>query len=133
VAAVCTLAVAIVANTAMFSVVDKVLPRPFRSTGRTASRDLMQLFRMLNEQGTTILQVTHSETNAACGSRIIRLREALERDHAHVEPIDVHDLELHRTGATICMVTHDARYASHAKRTIHLFDGRVVEESVAPL
>jgi putative ABC transport system ATP-binding protein len=39
--------------------------------------------------------------------------------------------ELHRTGATICMVTHDARYASQAKRTIHLFDGRVVEESLA--
>jgi putative ABC transport system ATP-binding protein len=39
--------------------------------------------------------------------------------------------ELHQTGATICMVTHDARYASHADRTIHLFDGRVVEESVA--
>jgi putative ABC transport system ATP-binding protein len=38
--------------------------------------------------------------------------------------------DLHRAGATICMVTHDARYASHAKRTIHLFDGRVVEESV---
>ncbi len=37
--------------------------------------------------------------------------------------------ELHDTGATICMVTHDARYASHAERTIHLFDGRVVEES----
>jgi putative ABC transport system ATP-binding protein len=41
--------------------------------------------------------------------------------------------ELHRAGATICMVTHDARYASHAKRTIHLFDGRVVEESVASI
>jgi putative ABC transport system ATP-binding protein len=39
--------------------------------------------------------------------------------------------ELHRGGATICMVTHDARYASHAERTIHLFDGRIVEESVA--
>jgi putative ABC transport system ATP-binding protein len=39
--------------------------------------------------------------------------------------------ELHQSGATICMVTHDARYASHAERTIHLFDGRVVEESVA--
>ncbi len=39
--------------------------------------------------------------------------------------------ELHKAGATICMVTHDARYASHAVRTIHLFDGRVVEESVA--
>jgi putative ABC transport system ATP-binding protein len=38
--------------------------------------------------------------------------------------------ELHQAGATICMVTHDARYASHAERTIHLFDGRVVEESV---
>ena len=36
--------------------------------------------------------------------------------------------ELHQGGATICMVTHDARYAAHAERTIHLFDGRVVEE-----
>jgi putative ABC transport system ATP-binding protein len=39
--------------------------------------------------------------------------------------------ELHKSGATICMVTHDERYAQHAQRTIHLFDGRVVEESVA--
>jgi putative ABC transport system ATP-binding protein len=38
--------------------------------------------------------------------------------------------ELHRAGATICMVTHDPRYAAHADRSIHLFDGRVVEESV---
>ena len=38
--------------------------------------------------------------------------------------------ELHKSGATICMVTHDTRYASHAARTIHLFDGRIVEESV---
>jgi putative ABC transport system ATP-binding protein len=37
--------------------------------------------------------------------------------------------ELHRTGATICMVTHDQRYASHAERTVHLFDGRIVEET----
>ena len=35
--------------------------------------------------------------------------------------------ELHGTGATICMVTHDPRYARHAQRNIHLFDGRVVE------
>ena len=40
--------------------------------------------------------------------------------------------ELHQGGATICMVTHDARYASHAGRTIHLFDGRVVDESMSP-
>ena len=38
--------------------------------------------------------------------------------------------ELHSTGATICMVTHDSRFSAHAKRTIHLFDGRVVDESV---
>jgi len=37
--------------------------------------------------------------------------------------------ELHRDGSTICMVTHDDRYAQHAARTIHLFDGRVVEET----
>jgi putative ABC transport system ATP-binding protein len=38
--------------------------------------------------------------------------------------------QLHREGATICMVTHDERFARHAERTIHLFDGKVVEESV---
>jgi len=37
--------------------------------------------------------------------------------------------ELHRSGATICMVTHDQRFARHADRTIHLFDGQVIEES----
>ena len=36
--------------------------------------------------------------------------------------------DLHRGGATICMVTHDPRFAQHAGRTIHLFDGRVVED-----
>jgi putative ABC transport system ATP-binding protein len=36
--------------------------------------------------------------------------------------------ELHQQGATICMVTHDPRYARIADRQIHLFDGRVVEE-----
>jgi putative ABC transport system ATP-binding protein len=40
--------------------------------------------------------------------------------------------ELHREGATICMVTHDPRYARHAERTIHLFDGQVVEEQTGP-
>jgi putative ABC transport system ATP-binding protein len=39
--------------------------------------------------------------------------------------------ELHREGATICMVTHDTRYAGIADRTIHLVDGRIVEENMA--
>jgi len=37
--------------------------------------------------------------------------------------------ELHQEGATICMVTHDDRFARAAARQIHLFDGRVVEET----
>jgi putative ABC transport system ATP-binding protein len=36
--------------------------------------------------------------------------------------------ELHADGATICMVTHDPRYARHAERSIHLFDGQVVRD-----
>ncbi|HVA16770.1 MAG TPA: ABC transporter ATP-binding protein, partial [Candidatus Dormibacteraeota bacterium] len=38
--------------------------------------------------------------------------------------------QLHGEGATICMVTHDPRFASVADRSIHLFDGRIVEETV---
>jgi len=36
--------------------------------------------------------------------------------------------DLHQGGATLCMVTHDPRYARHADRTVQLFDGRIVEE-----
>jgi putative ABC transport system ATP-binding protein len=36
--------------------------------------------------------------------------------------------DLHREGSTICMVTHDPRYARHAQREVHLFDGKVVSE-----
>jgi putative ABC transport system ATP-binding protein len=39
--------------------------------------------------------------------------------------------ELHREGATVCMVTHDPRFSRHAEREIHLFDGRIVEETSA--
>src|SRR5437867_1366682 len=40
--------------------------------------------------------------------------------------------ELHREGATICMVTHDPRYSRHADRTVHLFDGKLIGEECAP-
>ncbi len=39
--------------------------------------------------------------------------------------------ERHQNGATICMVTHDQRYAAHADRSVRLFDGKVVEEATA--
>jgi ABC-type lipoprotein export system ATPase subunit len=38
-------------------------------------REIMELFRRLNETGTTIVQVTHSETNAAYGRRVVRLKD----------------------------------------------------------
>jgi putative ABC transport system ATP-binding protein len=39
--------------------------------------------------------------------------------------------ELHRAGSTIVMVTHDSRFAQYAERTVHLFDGRIVEDAAA--
>jgi putative ABC transport system ATP-binding protein len=39
--------------------------------------------------------------------------------------------ELHDGGATICIVTHDARFAEHAERIVHLLDGRLVDEATA--
>jgi putative ABC transport system ATP-binding protein len=38
--------------------------------------------------------------------------------------------DIHQSGATICMVTHDPRYANHAERTVHLFDGKIVNETL---
>lgn len=49
-------------------------------------------------------------------------------DSAHGEAVMELLGELHSTGATICMVTHDPRYAAYADRKVHLFDGQVVEE-----
>jgi putative ABC transport system ATP-binding protein len=48
------------------------------------AREIMELFRELNQQGTTILQVTHSETNAAYGNRLLEVRDGwMVRDSAN--------------------------------------------------
>jgi putative ABC transport system ATP-binding protein len=39
--------------------------------------------------------------------------------------------DLHQSGSTICMVTHDPRFARHADRSVHLFDGQIVDENTA--
>jgi putative ABC transport system ATP-binding protein len=49
-------------------------------------------------------------------------------DSANAEGIMALLRDLHHQGATIGMVTHDPRFSRHAQRTIHLFDGRVVED-----
>ena len=48
---------------------------PTRNLHTDQGREIMELFKKLNDQGTTIIQVTHSETNAGYGNRIIRLRD----------------------------------------------------------
>jgi putative ABC transport system ATP-binding protein len=52
-------------------------------------------------------------------------------DSANGEAVMTLLRELHQDGATICMVTHDPRYALLAERSITLFDGRIVEEQHA--
>jgi ABC-type lipoprotein export system ATPase subunit len=41
----------------------------------TQAEEIMKLFRELNQQGTTVVQVTHSDVNAAYGTRTIELRD----------------------------------------------------------
>ena len=67
---------------------------------------------------------------AVCGSPSILLADEHTGNLDSKNGEAVMDLmrELHKEGATICMVTHDPRYAKHAERSIHLFDGKVVEE-----
>jgi ABC-type lipoprotein export system ATPase subunit len=50
------------------------------------SREIMELFRRLNAEGTTIVQVTHSETNALYGSRVIELKDGWVVDDRAVHP-----------------------------------------------
>ena len=68
---------------------------------------------------------------AVCGSPSILLADEPtgNLDSKNGESVMTLLQELHKEGATICMVTHDPRYARHAERSIHLFDGRIVEEN----
>ena len=50
------------------------------------AKEIMELFRKLNQQGTTIIQVTHSETNAAFGNRIIQLKDGWIVEDSAVHP-----------------------------------------------
>jgi putative ABC transport system ATP-binding protein len=68
---------------------------------------------------------------ALCGQPVILLADEPTGNLDSRNGEAVMDLlrELHREGATICMVTHDPRYARYAERTVHLFDGKVVDEA----
>jgi putative ABC transport system ATP-binding protein len=70
---------------------------------------------------------------AVCGQPSILLADEPTGNLDSTNGEAVMDLmsELHSGGATICMVTHDPRYAAFADRTVNLFDGRIVEEKEA--
>jgi putative ABC transport system ATP-binding protein len=72
---------------------------------------------------------------ALCGDPLILLADEPTGNLDSANGEAVMDLlrDLHRNGATICMVTHDPRYAKFADRTIRLFDGRIIEETVESL
>ena len=56
------------------------------------------------------------------------MRELCAHLDALTSPVMELLAELHQTGATICIVTHDPRYARHAERHIYLFDGQLADE-----
>jgi ABC-type lipoprotein export system ATPase subunit len=68
---------AVVANPDMI-----LADEPTGNLHSSQGKDIMELFKTLNEQGTTIVQVTHSEANAAYGTRIINLRDGFMVDNA---------------------------------------------------
>ncbi len=72
---------------------------------------------------------------ALCGSPAILLADEPtgNLDSTNGEAVMQLLKDLHNEGATICMVTHDARYSKAADREIHLFDGQVVDESKDPV
>ena len=70
---------------------------------------------------------------AVCGDPSILLADEPtgNLDSGNAEAVMELLAELHTGGATICMVTHDPRWAQHADRSVHLFDGQVVDEASA--
>ena len=84
-------------------------------------------------------QLSGGQQQRVAGARALAGKPAILRADEPTGNLDsrngeaVMDLlkELHAGGATICMVTHDAHFAEHADRTVHLFDGCVVEEPIA--
>ena len=86
---------------------------------------------LIHLDGVTKVFVTDEvETHALAGSPSILLADEPtgNLDSKNGEAVMKLLQELHQEGATICMVTHDPRFAAHAERQIHLFDGKVVAE-----
>ena len=60
-------------NRRITTTVDPGMSAPTGNLHSSQGQEIMELFKKLNDAGTTIVQVTHSETNASYGSRVIRI------------------------------------------------------------
>jgi putative ABC transport system ATP-binding protein len=119
-------------NAALPLILDRVAPGEREARVRAALASL-GLEKRMHHRPT---QLSGGERQRAAIARAIVMRPALLLADEPTGNLDstngaaVMELlrELHRDGATIIMVTHDPRYAEHAERTIHLFDGQIVRD-----
>jgi lipoprotein-releasing system ATP-binding protein len=118
-----------------------VLPRMIAGASRRAAEDrarsLLTAFGLASRLGHLPGKLSGGEQQRVAIARALANRPKLlladeptgNLDSGNGEAVMGLLRELHQAGATICMVTHDPRYAEFADRTIRLFDGRIVEES----
>ncbi|HYM61267.1 MAG TPA: ABC transporter ATP-binding protein [Thermoanaerobaculia bacterium] len=118
------------------------LPLTYRASSggerRKAVREALERVSMSHRAGHYPSQLSGGQQQRVAVARAIVTRPSILLADEPTGNLDsrngqaVMDLlaALHREGATICMVTHDPRYARSAGRTVHLFDGRIVRDQL---
>jgi putative ABC transport system ATP-binding protein len=116
------------------------LPLTHRSLGRDERRrrvdEVLERVGMSARRNHTPGQLSGGQQQRVAVARALAGRPALlladeptgNLDSKSAEAVMAMLEELHQEGATICMVTHDPRFAGHARRTIPLFDGRIADQ-----
>src|SRR5712672_2243175 len=119
------------------------LPLTYRGTGASDRKALvtesLERVGMAHRAKHLPSQLSGGQQQRVAVARALAGRPAILLADEPTDNLDSHNgeavmhllRELHQGGATICMVTHDERFAQHADRTVHLFDGRVVEDRIA--
>jgi putative ABC transport system ATP-binding protein len=104
------------------------LPLTYRGMAAAERKD--RVHRALERVGMSGQQQRVAAARAVVGDPLILLADEPtgNLDSTNGEAVMELLKELHAEGSTILMVTHDPRYSAYAERTIHLFDGRIVEE-----
>ena len=99
-----------------------------RVAGKLATQSPEALERIVQEEYARIIDEKHHWI--AGKTHLVQTGDILDRGPDSKKVMDLLN-GLHQAGSTICMVTHDPRYAHMAERMIHLFDGQIVSEEDA--